>query len=53
MEVLLKPLNYTNGVHYLNNRFYQNNFIDNIKALEKQTMTQAFQNIWDNGEKGN
>ena len=37
----------------MNNRFYQNNFIGNIKALEKQTMTKAYQNIWDNEENGN
>jgi parallel beta-helix repeat protein len=52
-EDWLKPLNCTNGVYYVNNRFYQNNFIGNIKALEKQTMTKAFQNIWDDGENGN
>jgi nitrous oxidase accessory protein len=52
-EDWLKPLNYTDGVHYVNNRFYQNNFIDNIKALEKQTMTKAYQNIWDDGGNGN
>lgn len=49
----LNSLGNSNGSHPVNNRFYQNNLINNIKHFEKQAMTNASKNQWDNDEKGN